>query len=160
MIEIAFKAIYEKWEVVGGLVAGLAIYHFLFKSANRADDKTKTPKIKITAPRTYDEDNHVFRDTDLGGEQEQRSTSEEQDYNEDELSHVSFTPTERPESEMIERSQHFYEEMNKRRSCRFISSKPVPKEVIENIIRTGGMYYHQYFYNDVYILIEYHANIL
>jgi len=41
------------------------------------------------------------------------------------------------EEEMIQRSRSFYEWMNKRRSIRNFSSKPVPKEVIENIIKTA-----------------------
>ena len=42
------------------------------------------------------------------------------------------------EEEMIERSKLFYDEMNQRRSVRFFSKKKVPKEVIENIIKTAG----------------------
>ena len=41
------------------------------------------------------------------------------------------------EEEMIKRSKHFYEWMNKRRSVRDFSDKPVPREVIENIIKTA-----------------------
>ena len=39
---------------------------------------------------------------------------------------------------MIERSEKFYNEMNKRRTLRFYSDKPVPREVINNIIKTAG----------------------
>lgn len=42
------------------------------------------------------------------------------------------------EEEMIKKSQEFYEEMNKRRSVRFFSSKPFSKKIIENIILTAG----------------------
>jgi nitroreductase len=41
------------------------------------------------------------------------------------------------EDEMIQRSKRFYEWMNKRRSIRNFSNKPVPKEVIENIVKTA-----------------------
>lgn len=40
---------------------------------------------------------------------------------------------------MIKRSQMFYELLNKRRSVRFLSDEPVPREVIDNVIRTAGM---------------------
>ncbi|MGB0422975.1 MAG: nitroreductase family protein [Flavobacteriales bacterium] len=42
------------------------------------------------------------------------------------------------EQESIERSRSFYELMNGRRSIREFSSRSVPKEVIENIIKTAG----------------------
>jgi nitroreductase len=44
-----------------------------------------------------------------------------------------FSPT-----EMAERSQSFFEQMDKRRSLRFFSDQPVDRKVIENIIRTAS----------------------
>lgn len=52
-----------------------------------------------------------------------------------------FIPYKSPnfsEEEMVKRSAAFYEEMNARRSVRFFSEKKVPREVIENIIKTAG----------------------
>ncbi|MFT5723222.1 MAG: iodotyrosine deiodinase [Bacteroidia bacterium] len=40
--------------------------------------------------------------------------------------------------ELNEKAQEFYDKMNKRRSIREFSDKPVAKSVIENIIRTAG----------------------
>ena len=40
--------------------------------------------------------------------------------------------------EMKNRSQHFFEWMNKRRTIRDFSDKPVPEDVIENIIRSAS----------------------
>lgn len=42
------------------------------------------------------------------------------------------------EDEMLQRSQDFYLLLNKRRTVRDFSNKPVPKEVIENIIMTAS----------------------
>jgi nitroreductase len=39
---------------------------------------------------------------------------------------------------MIALSHSFYEYMNRRRSLRYFSDKPVPKEVIENLIKTAS----------------------
>ena len=39
---------------------------------------------------------------------------------------------------MKERTKSFYELMNKRRSIRFFSDKPIPKDVMENIVLTAG----------------------
>jgi len=52
-----------------------------------------------------------------------------------------FIPYEREtftEDEMIERASSFYKFMNKRRSVRQFSDKDIPKEVIDNIIKTAG----------------------
>ena len=48
-------------------------------------------------------------------------------------SHVHYGP-----EEMIERSQKFYDWLETRRSVRDFSDKPVPKEVIENIIKSAS----------------------
>lgn len=42
------------------------------------------------------------------------------------------------EEEMIERASSFYKFMNKRRSVREFSDKDIPREVIENIVKTAG----------------------
>ena len=40
--------------------------------------------------------------------------------------------------ELIEKSKKYFQEINKRRSVRYFSNRSVPKEVIENIIKTAG----------------------
>ncbi len=41
-------------------------------------------------------------------------------------------------AEMLERGRAFYERMNQRRSCRFFSDEPVPREAVELAIKTAG----------------------
>ncbi len=43
-----------------------------------------------------------------------------------------------PEAEMKKRAADFYAEMRRRRSVRDFSDRPVPREVIENCLRTAG----------------------
>ncbi|MBV9772662.1 MAG: nitroreductase family protein, partial [Gemmatimonadetes bacterium] len=43
-----------------------------------------------------------------------------------------------PPAESLERARAFYEEMNRRRTTRHFSNDPVPRELIEYAIRTGG----------------------
>ncbi len=43
-----------------------------------------------------------------------------------------------PEKEMLAKSKSFYQLMNKRRTVRDFSDKPVPKEIMENIILTAS----------------------
>ncbi|KAL2082074.1 hypothetical protein ACEWY4_021892 [Coilia grayii] len=57
---------------------------------------------------------------------------------EEDLAHVPYTPMRYPPEEMLERSQHFYSLLNQRRSVRFISPEPVPRAVIDNVIRAAG----------------------
>jgi iodotyrosine deiodinase len=43
-----------------------------------------------------------------------------------------------PEAEMLNRSKTFYEDIKRRRSVRDFSDQPVPKEIIENCIKSAG----------------------
>ncbi len=51
---------------------------------------------------------------------------------------VGYSPETFSESKMIERSREFYEWTSNRRSVRDFSDKPIPKEVIENIIMAAS----------------------
>jgi iodotyrosine deiodinase len=44
----------------------------------------------------------------------------------------------RKEAEMLERSMEFYQQMKSRRTVREFSAKNVPREIIENCLRTAG----------------------
>ena len=52
--------------------------------------------------------------------------------------HISFQTTTYPKEEMVLKSRSFYEVLDKRRSVRDFSDSPVPKEVIENLIKTAS----------------------
>jgi len=52
--------------------------------------------------------------------------------------HVPYQHHTYESNEMLLRSSQFYQEMNKRRSVRFFSDKPIPREVIDNLILTAG----------------------
>ncbi|MBI1224746.1 MAG: nitroreductase family protein [Bacteroidetes bacterium] len=52
--------------------------------------------------------------------------------------HIPYHPVSFTETESIERSKSFLDYMKRRRSLRFFSDQPVPKEVIENIIMTAS----------------------
>ena len=51
---------------------------------------------------------------------------------------VAYHHVERPEAEMRERAAAFHEMMDQRRSVRFFSDRPVPRELIERAILTAG----------------------
>lgn len=54
------------------------------------------------------------------------------------FSFVSYSKETFDAEEMIKRSEEYYNWMDTRRSARDFSDKPVPKEVIDNIIRTAS----------------------
>lgn len=51
---------------------------------------------------------------------------------------ISYNPQQFDESEMLERSRSFYELMNRRRTVRDFSDRPVSREIMENIIKTAS----------------------
>ncbi|CAL1586315.1 unnamed protein product [Knipowitschia caucasica] len=69
----------------------------------------------------------------------EKDDDDAEDYNEEEdIPHVPYSPPRYPEETMAMRSQDFLSLMSQRRSVRFISPEPVPREVIDNVIHTAG----------------------
>jgi nitroreductase len=52
--------------------------------------------------------------------------------------HIPYRPQKYPEDEMIDRAKGFYEMARGRRTIRAFSKKPVPKEIMIELIRTAG----------------------
>ncbi len=52
--------------------------------------------------------------------------------------HIRYQQKKYEEKEMIDRSKEYYDWLDKRRSVRHFSDKPVPIEVIENIIKSAS----------------------
>ncbi|XP_076025583.1 iodotyrosine deiodinase [Genypterus blacodes] len=104
---------------------------------------------RVTKPQRGDKggsntDSRPWVDQDLqdGTENTPRHDKEEDwvdgSEEEEDLSHVPYSPPRHPADTMLERSQDFYNLMNQRRSVRFISPEPVPRDVIDNVILTAG----------------------
>ncbi|XP_030642830.1 iodotyrosine deiodinase [Chanos chanos] len=110
---------------------------FLFKNSKWTECALakKTVHLPKESKPWVDED--LQDDTEINSE-----NTEDDDWihdaGEEELPHIPYAPPRYPEPEMLERSQQFYSLMNQRRSVRFISPEPVPRAVIENVIRTAG----------------------
>uniref|UniRef100_A0A671NDL3 iodotyrosine deiodinase n=1 Tax=Sinocyclocheilus anshuiensis TaxID=1608454 RepID=A0A671NDL3_9TELE len=95
------------------------IIGFLFKNSQRRQTRSKQERSDQTARPWVDED--LQDDTEIKEEEDDwLDTTEEEN-----LPHIPYTPAQ-------------YSLMNLRRSVRFISPEPVPKEVIDNVIRTAG----------------------
>jgi nitroreductase len=56
----------------------------------------------------------------------------------DKNKYINYDAIALDDNKAIEQSNAFYELMNKRRSIRFFSDKNVPKEIINNVIKTAG----------------------
>jgi len=52
--------------------------------------------------------------------------------------HITYNAISLDKKEAIDRSNDFYKLMNQRRSVRFFSDKTIPKEIIDNVIKTAG----------------------
>lgn len=115
------------------LVAVLClVIGFMFVKSNGSRDKRQEkPKADF---RPW-----VDQDLQDNTEVTENNEDDEEDHNEEEsIPHVPYSPPRYPEDAMVTRSQDFYSVMNQRRSVRFISPEPVPREVIDNVIRTAG----------------------
>jgi len=51
---------------------------------------------------------------------------------------IPYTTTESSSEDLIKNSEKYYQEIDKRRSVRDFSNKDIPREVIENILKTAG----------------------
>uniref|UniRef100_A0A673JEX8 iodotyrosine deiodinase n=1 Tax=Sinocyclocheilus rhinocerous TaxID=307959 RepID=A0A673JEX8_9TELE len=129
------------------------IIGFLFKSSQRRETRSKQQRSDQTARPWVDED--LQDDTETSSKHNavwtliltapihcRGSTEGDDDWidttEEENLPHIPYTPIQYSATEMLERSEKFYSLMNLRRSVRFISPEPVPKQVIDNVIRTAG----------------------
>jgi nitroreductase len=52
--------------------------------------------------------------------------------------HIRYNRTQISSEEMLERSRNFFQEMDKRRTVREFDTRPIPLEVVENIIKTAS----------------------
>ncbi|XP_040016173.1 iodotyrosine deiodinase [Gasterosteus aculeatus] len=104
------------------------------------DKETTSPGKTEGAPKAdfrpwVDQD--LQDDTEIKGKEEADGDWVESN-EEEEIPHVPHSAPGYPEGTMLERSKDFYTLMNQRRSVRFISPEPVPREVINNAILTAG----------------------
>ncbi|XP_067301707.1 iodotyrosine deiodinase [Pseudorasbora parva] len=113
------------------------IIGFLFKNSQRRESRSKQKRSGETARPWVDED--LQDDTEISRKHNNEEDDDWLDTTEEEnIAHIPYTPAQYSAAEMLERSKEFYSLMNLRRSVRFISPDPVPKEVIDNVIRTAG----------------------
>ncbi|KAM9779244.1 iodotyrosine deiodinase [Syngnathus typhle] len=79
-------------------------------------------------------------DKDLQEDSEAKTKDEEGEWADkhEDVPQVPYLSERHPEEEMLCRAQRFYALMNQRRTVRFISPEPVPREVIDNVIHTAG----------------------
>ncbi|XP_055043849.2 iodotyrosine deiodinase [Misgurnus anguillicaudatus] len=114
------------------------IIGFIFKNSQKKD-KTKPKENSSYGAKVrpwVDED--LQDDTEINSKENEDDNDWTESENEDNLTHIPYTPPRYAAAEMLERSEKFYSLMNLRRSVRFISPEPVPREVINNVIRAAG----------------------
>ncbi|XP_060096796.1 iodotyrosine deiodinase 1 [Heteronotia binoei] len=103
-------------------------------SRKRTKKLESKPSQKAESRPWVDED--LKDSTDLqGGEEDDGGEWQGLD---DNIDHIPFMTERYSEEDMVKRSKAFYALLNKRRSVRFISDEPVPREVIDNVIKAAG----------------------
>ncbi|XP_049446331.1 iodotyrosine deiodinase 1 [Epinephelus fuscoguttatus] len=105
--------------------------------------ETETTSTSVKTERASNTGSRPWVDQDLQDDTEITAKEDDDgdwvDSNEEEdRPHVPYSPKRYSEDTMLERSKDFYTLMNQRRSVRFISPEPVPREVIDNVIHTAG----------------------
>ncbi|XP_068610065.1 iodotyrosine deiodinase [Brachionichthys hirsutus] len=113
----------------------LIIGFMLVKTRAAKSSKSSAVKTEGFGPSVDQEDSRTDPKTST-------RVDEDCDYGDDaeggDHPHVPHSQPRYPDDVMLKRSQHFYTLMNQRRTVRLISSDPVPREVIDNVIRTAG----------------------
>ncbi|XP_048363403.1 iodotyrosine deiodinase 1 [Sphaerodactylus townsendi] len=106
----------------------------ILKSSGKGTKKLESKPNQTAESRPWvDED--LKDSTDLPGEEDDGDEWQNLD---DNIAHIPFMTERYSEEDMVKRSKDFYALLNKRRSIRFISDEPVPREVIENVIKAAG----------------------
>lgn len=126
---VIFPALYNNWPLVTALLIICISLYYLTKTKESAKPiivQPETKKKKEKRKENADEDSEHSDDEMLAPALP------------DDLAHIPFVHNAFPEPEMLLRSNQFYETLNKRRSLRFISSRPVPRSIIDNIILAAG----------------------
>jgi len=126
---VIFPALYNNWPLVTALLIICISLDYLTKTKESAKPiivQPETKKKKEKRKENADEDSEHSDDEMLAPALP------------DDLAHIPFVHNAFPEPEMLLRSNQFYETLNKRRSLRFISSRPVPRSIIDNIILAAG----------------------
>ncbi|XP_037541330.1 iodotyrosine deiodinase 1 [Nematolebias whitei] len=113
---------------------------FLFLRSRDAETTSRAPaQTKGTSKTDFRPwvDQDLLDDTEItaaGGDEDEWVDGDD----DEEFAHVPYSHPRYPEETMLQRSDNFYSLMNQRRSVRFISSEPVSRKVIDNIILTAG----------------------
>lgn len=120
-------------------VALCLVIGFMLLKSRQAETTSSSAKQKSSPKKDF----RPWVDQDLRDDTE-NTTIENEDGDwvevnaEEDIPHVPYSPPRYPEEKMLERSKDFYTLLNQRRTVRLISPKPVPREVIDNVIRTAG----------------------
>ena len=113
------------------LVAAGTVYYLKTRNTRKTCPPVLNTQTNRTAPVKTRKEACDSDDDDEGEEEDPPAIAED-------TRHVLFSHESYQPAEMARRSREFYLEMNKRRSLRFFSEKPVPREVIDNLILTAG----------------------
>ena len=87
-------------------------------------------------PGPFDPD-RAADDAQDGDDDNSHPSSQEYD---DDAEHIPYRADVYPQEEMVARSEAFHMMMQKRRTVRFFTDRPIPRTIIENILYAAGMF--------------------
>jgi len=121
-----------------------ALLGFLFSTFKRVDNRisyTQNVNAKhTTAPKQDPLSNKIVDDLHPSYETAPEQNNEQTDDrpNPDDTGHIPYKQDMLSDEQIISHARAYYEFMNKRRSLRFISDRPVPQKAIDYIVHTAG----------------------
>lgn len=129
------------WRTLAAVGLSLATGVILEKLKNTATTSPSLEKSKQSSKLIPVRKEAADDDQEEDQEDQQDSSSDH-----DILPRIPYQYARPSAADSIRRSAEFYQRMNQRRSVRSISSDPVPLEIIQNIIKAGGMHTKRMFY--------------
>ena len=138
------------WQHIVALFLGIILAQLF--GERRSDSSGTGEDVKITKTNNAG----IIREKDIqcepptnsktpGNDGDTEDHPDQDAFDQDHGKHIPYSMERYSEEEMKRRASDFYLQMNKRRSVRFFSDEHVPLEVMENIIRTAGIHYHDYY---------------
>ncbi|XP_014238194.1 iodotyrosine deiodinase 1 [Trichogramma pretiosum] len=101
-------------------------------------DKTKRRSSKGSQLYSANKSLELAPDEEFAETEEETKEEEDGPYLPRDLKHVKYVYARPSVDEMIEKSAEFYAIANARRTLRFFSSEPVPRQVVRNIVKAAG----------------------
>ncbi|XP_050728424.1 iodotyrosine deiodinase-like isoform X2 [Eriocheir sinensis] len=127
----------DSWPLLVATCLAILLLHLLLR--RRQSSSPVPPRSDKKARDTPDSAAKRVIESGRTGEEDDEDTTDLVDppLHED-VPHIPFEHTRLSEEESQRRAEEFYQVMSQRRSLRYFSSDPVPRQLVETLVRTAG----------------------